>query len=320
MLTANLRAALYQVCTEKDQKEAIASIKFFQDAGLDLTVPLADNRSALRVAVEHGNYETALKIQSCSNFPHDISQILDILQKDVERAADPSRMSLVDKLSEALKPKKDVITEKALFIALAEITSPKVFERALRAALDDGYNIECVNDFGNTLLVKLMINRKYDLAKILVENGANLSATCRSDSAFGMTGLRGLRVREIAEAGRRETTTPKLLQDLDKLLPLLREPKIEIIVGRKIYANGDVFEGKFVDSKPTEGTLTMKNGQIFTGLFVGDKPSQGSINLPNGVLFTGTFVNGKPHKGTIAIDGNDVNVVMTSSGDFGVSV
>ena len=67
--------------------------------------------------------------------------------------------------------------------------------------------------------------------------------------------------------------------------------------GVLIDTEGAVFEGTFVDGKPTDGTLELEDGNVYQGSLndLGMLHGTGTIIEINGARSSGTFVNNEPH-------------------------
>jgi hypothetical protein len=67
-------------------------------------------------------------------------------------------------------------------------------------------------------------------------------------------------------------------------------------VGRKIFKNGNVWSGEYVNGKRYKGTTTRSDGRQFTGVWVNDSlyNGLGTASYTNGDTFTGEWKEGHP--------------------------
>ncbi len=75
------------------------------------------------------------------------------------------------------------------------------------------------------------------------------------------------------------------------------------------FANGNIYEGDFVNDMPHgKGTLKFANGDIYEGDVVNDKMTgKGTYKFASGTSYEGDFVNGMPHgKGTLKFANGDI--------------
>jgi hypothetical protein len=77
--------------------------------------------------------------------------------------------------------------------------------------------------------------------------------------------------------------------------------------GALFYANGNVFEGDFVDGELSKGKEIFSNGSIFEGDFANGEPSKGKETFKNDIVYEGDLVDGKGHgKGKMTFANGDV--------------
>ncbi len=71
--------------------------------------------------------------------------------------------------------------------------------------------------------------------------------------------------------------------------------------GKMVYANGDIYEGNFVNRKKEgQGTFTVKYVKVYIGQFADNAPNgKGKATFANGDIYVGNWVDGKQTKGKI---------------------
>ncbi len=64
-------------------------------------------------------------------------------------------------------------------------------------------------------------------------------------------------------------------------------------IGKMVYANGDIYEGDFVNGKKQgQGTFTFKNGQAYFGRFFDNlRNGKGKFTFSDGSIYEGSFAN-----------------------------